>query len=106
MIECVDSLPGIARSGVAPAVAARRARQRNRVLRAVEASSGWPEFVPQVGAARGPLGGVQDGEREIARWPAVRSRKLAEYAETRPASADRAQGEPGAMSPERHAARP
>jgi hypothetical protein len=106
MIESMEALSGIGRSGPHPAVAARRARQRNRVLRAVEESSGWPEFVPQVGAAEGPLGEVQEAEREIARWTAVRSRKLTEYAETRPASADRAQGEPGAMSAERYAARP
>src|SRR3712207_6756770 len=72
MIEPVDGIPALARSGVAPAVAARRARQRNRVLRAVEASSGWPEFAPQVGAAEGPLGEAQRAEREIARWTAVR----------------------------------
>src|SRR4051794_30951424 len=106
MIERVETIPGLGRSGVAPAVAARRAKQRNRVQRAVEASSAWPEFGPQVGAADGPLGQAQVAEREIARWTAVRARELAEFAATRPASADRAQGEPGAMSPERWAGRP
>ena len=54
---------------------------------------------------RRPLGAVQAADREIARQTAVRARALAEFAASRPASADRAQGEPGAMSSERWASR-
>ena len=69
-------------------------------------SAEWPEFAPPVGLAPGPLGVVQAEDREIARRTAVQARALAEFAASRPASADRAQGEPGAMSAERWAARP
>jgi hypothetical protein len=60
---------------------------------------------PPVGWASGPLCAVQAADREIARQTALRARAIAEFAATRPASADRAQGEPGAMSAERWAAR-
>ncbi|TFV55363.1 HNH endonuclease, partial [Geodermatophilus sp. DF01-2] len=60
---------------------------------------------PTVGWASGPLGVVQAASREIARATAVRARAVAEFATSRPASADRAQGERGAMSAERWAAR-
>jgi hypothetical protein len=53
---------------------------------------------PSVGSASGPLGDVQAADREIARQTAVRARAVAEFAASRPASDDRAQGEPGAMS--------
>ena len=58
-----------------------------------------------VGWASGPLGVVQAADREIARATAVRARAVAEFAASRPAEADRAQGERGAMSTERWAAR-
>ncbi|WP_244522317.1 HNH endonuclease signature motif containing protein [Geodermatophilus africanus] len=61
---------------------------------------------PVVGWASGPLGAVQAADREIARQTAVRARAVAAFAASRPASVDRAQGEPGAMSAERWAARP
>jgi hypothetical protein len=54
----------------------------------------------------GPLGAVQAADREIARQTALRARAVAEFAASRPATTDRAQGEPGAMSPDRWAARP
>jgi hypothetical protein len=59
-----------------------------------------------VGWASGPLGAVQAADLEIARQTALRARAVAEFASTRPASDDRVQGEPGAMSAERWAARP
>ena len=61
---------------------------------------------PPAGWATGPLGQAQAADREIARQTALRARAIADFAATRPASADRAQGEPGAMSAERWAARP
>ncbi|WP_217644736.1 DUF222 domain-containing protein [Geodermatophilus amargosae] len=61
---------------------------------------------PGVGWASGPLGEVQAADREIARQTARRYRAIAAFAATRPASADRAQGERGAMAAERWAARP
>src|SRR3954469_18600940 len=61
---------------------------------------------PAAGWASGPLGAVQAADREIARQTALRARAVAEFAASRPASADRAQGERGAMSPQRWAARP
>ena len=60
---------------------------------------------PAVGWASGPLGAVQTADREIARQTAVRARAVAEFAASRPADVDRAQGERGAMSAERWAAR-
>src|SRR3712207_3745518 len=75
--------------------------------RAVEdRSTRSPEFAPTVPLTAGPLGVVQAADREIARLTAVRARAVAEFAASRPASADRQQGERGAMSPERWAARP
>jgi hypothetical protein len=61
---------------------------------------------PAVGWASGPLGAVQDADREIARQTALRARAVAEFAATRPASADRQPGQPGAMSADRRDARP
>ncbi|RBY82029.1 HNH endonuclease [Geodermatophilus sp. TF02-6] len=60
---------------------------------------------PTVGWASGPLGAVQAADREIARQTALRARAVAAFVATRPASVDRAQGERGAMSAERWAAR-
>jgi hypothetical protein len=61
---------------------------------------------PSVGWAQGPLGAVQAAAREISRQTALRARAMAAFAATRPATTDRAQGERGAMSAERWAARP
>ena len=61
---------------------------------------------PPMGWASGPLGAVQAADREIARQTAVRARAVAAFAATRPASADRPAGRPGAMSEHRRAARP
>ena len=83
---------------------ARRSAASKR--RSGEYSSEWPEFAPPVELSDGPLGAVQAAEREIARQTAIRDRALAEFAASRPASSDRAQGEPGAMSAERWASRP
>jgi hypothetical protein len=58
-----------------------------------------------VGWASGPLGVVQAADREITRQTALRARAVAEFAATRPASADRQPGQPGAMSTDRRAAR-
>ncbi|UOY01452.1 HNH endonuclease signature motif containing protein [Blastococcus sp. PRF04-17] len=60
---------------------------------------------PTVGWAAGPLRAVQAADREIARQTAIRARAVAEFAATRPASADRPPGRPGSMSPDRRAAR-
>ncbi|WP_246065796.1 HNH endonuclease signature motif containing protein [Geodermatophilus aquaeductus] len=60
---------------------------------------------PGVGWASGPLAEVQAASREISRQTALRYRAIAAFAATRPASADRAPGEPGTMSAERWAAR-
>ena len=70
------------------------------------APAGAPAGAPVAGWASGPLGAVQAADREIARLTAVRARALAEFAASRPASADRQPGEPGAMSAARRAARP
>src|SRR3954463_16174330 len=72
----------------------------------METSAGWPEFAPPVALSSGPLGVVQAADREIARLTALRARAVAEFAASRPASVDRRQGEPGAMSTERWVARP
>ncbi|MGY1605869.1 DUF222 domain-containing protein [Geodermatophilus sp. SYSU D00700] len=61
---------------------------------------------PLVGWASGPLGAVQAADREIARQTALRARAVAAFAASRPSSADRPQGSPGAMSADRWAARP
>src|SRR5919206_4550847 len=63
------------------------------------------DAAPSVGWATGPLGAVQAAAREMSRQAALRVRAVAAFAATRPASADRAQGERGAMSAERWAAR-
>src|SRR5829696_563663 len=59
-----------------------------------------------VGWAPGPLGDVQAADREIARQTARRARAVADFAAARPASADRAPGEPGCMSADRRGSRP
>ena len=61
---------------------------------------------PAVGWATGSLGVVQAADREIGRQSAVRARAVAEFAATRPATADRQPGEPGCMSADRRAVRP
>ncbi|MBN1093619.1 DUF222 domain-containing protein [Blastococcus sp. TML/M2B] len=61
---------------------------------------------PSVGWASGPLGVVQAAQREAGRQLARRARAVAAFAATRPTSADRPAGTPGAMSAERRAARP
>src|SRR3712207_2191337 len=70
-------------------------------------ATGTPGAVaaPVVGWASGPLGAVQAADREVARHTAIKARAVAEFAASRPASADRQQGERGAMSAERWAAR-
>src|SRR4051795_8170808 len=65
-----------------------------------------PAFATPTAVSAGPLGVAQAADREIARLTAVRARALAEFAASRPASVDRQQGERGAMSPQRWAARP
>ncbi|WP_141233896.1 HNH endonuclease [Geodermatophilus saharensis] len=60
---------------------------------------------PVVGWASGPLGAVQAADREIGRQTALRARAIAAFAATRPASADRPPGSPGAMAAERWASR-
>ncbi|WP_245887756.1 HNH endonuclease signature motif containing protein [Geodermatophilus tzadiensis] len=64
-----------------------------------------PRAAPTVGWALGPLGAAQAADREIARQTALRARAVAAFAATRPATTDRAQGERGAMSAQRWAAR-
>ena len=61
---------------------------------------------PTAGWASGALGAVQLADREVARQTAVRARAVAAFAATRPVSADRPAGAPGAMSAERRIARP
>src|SRR3954470_20765414 len=83
---------------------ARRPRASRR--RAADRSSEWPEPVPPVALSGGPLGAVQAADREIARQTGLRARAVAEFAASRPATVDRCQGEPGAMSAERWGGRP
>src|SRR5919206_2010277 len=63
------------------------------------------DTAPGVGWAAGPLRAVEAAAREMSRQAALRARAVAAFAATRPASNDRAQGERGAMSAERWAAR-
>jgi hypothetical protein len=86
--------------------ARRRAVAAGRRRQAVTASAQWPDFVPPVALSDGPLGEIQAADREIARQTARRACAVARFAADRPAAVDRAQGEPGAMSAERWAARP
>src|SRR4051794_5664153 len=102
----IEDMSGAGSSAELRAVAARRSRARNRRIEAERASTAWPVFAPQTRLAEGPLGEAQAADREIARMYALRARRLAEFCAERPASVDRAQGEPGAMSAERWAARP
>ncbi|MGY1751899.1 DUF222 domain-containing protein [Blastococcus sp. SYSU D01042] len=69
-------------------------------------ADGAAEGGPTAGWASGALRAVQEAEREIARQTAVRARAVAAFAVTRPASADRPAGTPGAMGEGRRAARP
>jgi hypothetical protein len=85
-------------------LACRRARAYGR--RRAGGSTEWPPFQPSVALSEGPLGAVQAADREIAHQTAVRAKAVAKFAASRPATADRGQGEPGAMSPERWAVRP
>ncbi|MBM7808568.1 hypothetical protein JOD57_004405 [Geodermatophilus bullaregiensis] len=64
-----------------------------------------PVGAPPVGLASGPLGAVKTAWREVSRQTALQARAVAAFAVSRPASADRAPGEPGAMSAERWASR-
>ncbi|WP_091107854.1 HNH endonuclease signature motif containing protein [Geodermatophilus dictyosporus] len=64
-----------------------------------------PRATPTAGWAAGPLGAAQAADREVARHTALRARAVAAFAASRPASTDRTQGERGAMSAERWAAR-
>ena len=64
------------------------------------------DLTPPVALSSGPLGAVQAADREIARQTAARARAVAEFTASRPATVDRAQGEPGAMRADRWAARP
>src|SRR5687767_1487700 len=77
-----------------------------RMIEAMRPHDAPAELAPPVALSSGPLGEVQAADREIARQTALRARAVAEFAASRPASADRAQGEPGAMSAERWTARP
>jgi len=86
--------------------ARRRAVSAGRRRQAMTASTDWPDFAPPVALSEGPLGEIQAADREIARQTARRARAVSRFAADRPATADRAQGEPGAMSAERWAARP
>jgi hypothetical protein len=83
-----------------------RPKTRRGGAAAGQGSTAWPVFAPPVCLSSGPLGAVQAADREIARQTAVRARAVASFAASRPASVDRQQGEPGAMSPDRWAARP
>ncbi|NYJ08372.1 hypothetical protein [Petropleomorpha daqingensis] len=65
-----------------------------------------PAYGPQTALGRGALGAAQVADRAMGAAFVARVRALAAFAAERPASADRAQGEPGAMSPQRWAARP
>ena len=67
---------------------------------------GTAACLPTVGWATGPLGEVQSSAREIARLTAAQARAVAEFAASRPSSADRQPGQPGAMSAARRASRP
>src|SRR6476661_10589973 len=101
MIEYVTTT-----AGDGYAIACDRARASVRRRGGVERSTAWPAFAPPVALSEGPLGAVQAADREIARQTAIRARAVAEFAATRPATADRGQGEPGAMSAQRWSARP
>lgn len=68
--------------------------------------TGAPTGAPTAGWATGPLGAVQAANLEIGRQTALRARAVAGFAATRPASADRPAGAPGAMSAGRRASRP
>jgi hypothetical protein len=76
------------------------------MIECVDREQGSGSARPAVGWASGPLGVVQGADREIARQTARRARGLAAFAATRPASADRQPGQPGAMSADRRASRP
>src|SRR3954471_13696290 len=105
----VDESSRCARHGLIPRkspaqrLARRVFRTYDRIMETVVRAA---QNAPPVGLSEGPLGEVQAADREIARQTALRAKAVARFAATRPASADRAQGEPGAMSPERWAARP
>lgn len=99
----IDHMTAVLAGSEAYDLAARRARASRKPR---PESCEWPEFAPPVALAAGPLGVVQAADREIGRQTARRARAVAEFAASRPASNDRPQGEPGAMSAERWATRP
>src|SRR4051812_36987429 len=101
----IEGMEAEAASDFLPAARARARAAYRRGL-AAAASTDWPPFAPPVALGTGPLGAVQAADREIARQTALRARAVAAFAAARPATADRVPGEPGAMSPERWAARP
>src|SRR3954447_619319 len=103
MIEGVDGAPSL---DPLRSVAARRARSRNRGIEAERTATEWPEVAPETPRGDGALGAARAADRELSRLYAQRARALAEFCAARPASADRAQGEPGAMSAARWAVRP
>src|SRR3954463_6905460 len=76
------------------------------MIECVTTAADPPAFGPQTALGEGPLGAAQLADRAMAAAFVARVRALAQFAAGRPASADRAQGEPGAMSPQRWAARP
>src|SRR4051794_21272424 len=76
------------------------------MIECVATAADPPVFGPQTALGRGPLGAAQAADRAMAAAFVARVRAIAAFAGERPSSADRAQGEPGAMSPQRWAARP
>ena len=77
-----------------------------RMIECVTTAADPPVFGPQTALAEGPLGAAQVADRVMAAAFVTRVRAIADFASERPATADRAQGEPGAMSPGRWSARP
>jgi len=76
------------------------------MIECVTTSSEPPALGPQTALGRGALGVAQTADRAMGAAFVARVRALAAFAGQRPASADRGQGEPGAMSAARWAARP
>src|SRR4051812_31866180 len=76
------------------------------MIECVTTAADPPAFGPQTALARGPLGAAQLADRAMAAAFVARVRAIAAFTSERPSSADRAQGEPGAMSAQRWAARP
>src|SRR3954451_12011368 len=76
------------------------------MIECVTTAADPPAFGPQTALGRGPLGAAQAADRAMAAAFVARVRAIAAFPTERPSSADRAQGEPGAMSAQRWAARP